>query len=275
MRPRALSIFLGVSAIALIASGCSTSQGPNDLPLYGNYENVDDQSLCLGMMAFAADFPQAVWPRRSKAFYAAKKEKYGVQSAALYKIAVKKYGKDDAAQRGITGYSSGKSLAYVLGGGAVREALARCQGVADEALAVDAEYQNFLDHLGEAPADPVIPAVVPPAPKVTQPAPQVMTPVPTAEEIVAPANNQPKAQFIPTMEVEPTVGDQTSIEEPEVRRISPESVPEGMKILSTPKGDFLISDPEAKKETGVLDINEDTPANDLNAMSKNGAFRKD
>ncbi|NJO61549.1 MAG: hypothetical protein HC836_25865 [Richelia sp. RM2_1_2] len=139
--------------------GCvSTSQ---ESPLYGEYENIDNQSLCLGIMAFVADYPSVVWLKKSKGFYAEKKEQYGIQSAALYKIAVKRYGKQDAAERGIAGYSSAKSLVYVLGPSAVLEALNRCEPVAQEAVSVDSEYQNFLKHLeSEKPDTSVNPNIV-------------------------------------------------------------------------------------------------------------------
>lgn len=165
-------------ASTLVLAACASTSDPNNMPLYGNYHDVDNQSLCLGMMAYASDFPQTVWPDRTKAFYIEQKEQFGIQSAALYKIVVKKYGKQDAAERGITGYSSAKSLAYVLGGKAVQEALNRCQPVAEQALAVDADYQNFLKHLGEAPEKPAVPEIAS-KPKVEAPKP-VTVPVPEA-----------------------------------------------------------------------------------------------
>lgn len=161
-RNRKANLLASVCMLTLV-SACSTTTMPNPTdvpPLYGNYENIDTQSLCLGIMAFSADFPKAVWPNQSKDFYSKKKEHFGIQSAALYKISLDKYGKQDAAERGITGYSSAKSLAYVMGPKAVREALGRCQAVADQALAIDTNYQNFLAHLSEKPSNPSIPEIV-------------------------------------------------------------------------------------------------------------------
>ena len=156
-----LRTLLLVSCATIALSACSSTGDPNDLPLYGNYENVDNQSLCMGIMAFAADFPKAVWPGKSKGFYGGKKNDLGIKSAALFKIAIKKYGKQDAAERGITGYSSAKSLAYVLGGDAITKALDRCETTVAQALEIDGDYDQFLDHLGETPANPAVADIIP------------------------------------------------------------------------------------------------------------------
>ena len=244
---RLRTMFL-VSASALVLASCASSRGPQDLPLYGNYENVDDRSLCLGMMAYAADFPQAVWPGQSKGFYGGKKEDLGTKSAALYKTTLKKYGKQDAAERGITGYSSARSLAYVLGGGAVQDALGRCEGTVAEALEVDADYQNFLNHLGKAPEKPAVPEIVSGAPSVTErkaSAPQPIIEVP--------------ATSVPVIEVTPEV-----VQKKQVRRYTPDQVPAGMKILSTPGGDYFV------KDTQSFNVDGEPSSADLNRRALAG-----
>ncbi len=163
MRLRSL-LLVGVAAGVLSACSTFSPKAPpaQQLPLYGDYKNIDNQSLCLGIMAYAVDFPQTVWLNQTKEFYNARREEYSQQSTALYAIAVKKFGKEDAGKRGIAGYESAKSLAYVLGGEAVQTALSHCQPVAADALTVNKEYESFLKKLRQdAPEKPVIADVVP------------------------------------------------------------------------------------------------------------------
>lgn len=227
-------MLLTICAVGTLGA-CAMGGGSKEPPLYGNYENVDDHSLCLGMMAYAADFPATVWPNRSKEFYDSKREEIGLQSAALYKITVNKFGKKDAAERGVTGYSSARTLAYVLGPDAVKNAVNRCEPVVAEALKVDAGFQKFVNSIGQGPANPVVPDVVPT--RVAAPAP---TPVVATQPVPVPAVIHPTAVTENTPQL-------------------PNRVPAGFRVMSTPRGDYLVKDDTATDTTAVTPTITPTP----------------
>lgn len=233
-------LFLTLCAM-LTLNACAT---PGELPLYGNYENIDNQSICMGMLAFSADFPQAIWPGKSKAFYSDKKNTLVIQSTALFKIAIKKYGKQDASERGITGYSSAKSLAYVLGGGAVREALNRCEPTVAQALKVDGSYQDFLNHLGTVDT-PAISEIVPQE-------------VPTSTTLGGNTKNNINKSTIPQKKVliqsKPAKG----------KVVNGVLVPDGMRLVKLSNGSYALTKNTITFEPTTYDVKPNAPLSKFN-----------
>lgn len=133
--------------LALAVAGCATS---NNLSVMGDYEKNDVQGVCAGMLGFAADYPQQIWPTASKDELTEKKAFYVDQSTVLFKALVNKYGKEDASARALSGYSSARSITYVLGGQELEKGLLSCVDAAQSASKTSENYNKFLNTLKES-----------------------------------------------------------------------------------------------------------------------------
>jgi hypothetical protein len=129
----------------LAVGGCTTSGGLP--PIEGNHPNVTNQDICTGVYAFASDFPATIWPGRDKSYYQHKRDFYAERSTVLFKVLVDKYGKEDAGSRAKTGYSTAKSIAYVIGGATLIKSLETCEPVYEDALNVSSDYSKFVKNL--------------------------------------------------------------------------------------------------------------------------------